>query len=352
MTVRQAYFYDVGDVRIEEREAEPLGDTGLRVEPIVVGMNPGTMTAGLTGEHPRMHEEYVPLRHPEAAVEPPVALSQNGVGRVVEVGDAVEAFAVGDAVQAGLDYAERCVVDTVEDDPLVVEESVDLAEYVFMTQGGVALNALRRADLTLGDRVVVVGQGPIGLAITRMADLAGARPIVASDLFESRLSVARRLGATHTTDATGEELVEEVLPLFGEDPPTEGRGEGQGGADVVFDCAGVSEAVWAGTKLVRHNGTVCVASMHKEPLEGVNLGADFHLREIDVVSAHSWGWANEWPWDRERNRELYLDLAADGELEFTEMVTDRVPFEEFPDATLIEGLVEEPRDTVYGVITF
>jgi len=352
MPVREAYFYDLGDVRIEEREREPLGPSGLRVEPLVVGMNPGTMLAGITGEHPRMDEGYVPLRHPEAEFETPNRLGQNGVGRVVEVGPDVEGFAEGDLVQAGLDYATESVVDVEEDSPMVVEEVPNVEDYVFMTQGGVALNAVRRADLTLGDSVVVVGQGPIGLAMTRVARLAGARDVVATDLVERRLALAEEMGATHATDATGEELVEELLPLFGEEPPTEGRGESQGGADVVFDCAGVSEAVWAGTKLVRHNGTVCVAAMHKEPLEGVNLGSDFHLREIDIVSAHSWGWDNEWPWNRERNREFFHDLVARDELGFSEMITDRVALEDLPSANVFQRLVEEPENAVYAVVDF
>jgi threonine dehydrogenase-like Zn-dependent dehydrogenase len=350
VSIQQAYFYDVGDVRVESAERESLGPTELRVEPVVVGMNPGTMTAGLTGDHPRMRESYVPIRHPRGEVETPLLLGQNGVGEVTEVGSAVEAFAVGDLIQADLDYATESVLDVADDDPVVVEESADLEEYAFMTQGGVALNALRRADLTLGDSVVVIGQGPIGLAVTRMASMAGARDVIATDLHESRLGLAREFGATYTTDATGEALIEEVLPVLGEEPPTEGRGESQGGADVVFDCAGVSDAVWAGTKLARHNGTVCVASMHADPLEGVTLGSDFHLRELDLVSAHSWGWDNEWPWTSERNRELFLELAADGELGFARMVTHRVPLAELPAANLFEQLTENPAETLYGIV--
>ncbi|MFB6218487.1 MAG: zinc-binding dehydrogenase, partial [Halobacteriaceae archaeon] len=239
------------------------------------------------------------LRHPEAEAEFPTSLGQNGVGRVVETGSEVD-IPEGELVQAGLDYATESVLDAEADAPKVVPEPDE--GYVFMTQGGVALNALRRADFGFGDGVVVVGQGPIGLAVTRMADLAGAREIVANDLFENRLALAEGMGATATTTATRADLVEEVLPRFGEQPPTDERDETAGGADIVFDCAGVSDAVWAGLKLVRYNGTVCVAAMHRDPLAGVNLGADFHLREIDVVSAQQWGRVNEWPWTRERNR--------------------------------------------------
>lgn len=350
VTVRRAYFHDFGDIRIREEDAEPLGRTGIRVEPAVVGMNPGTTLAGFTGTHPRMREEYVPLRHPEAEVEFPLPLSQNGVGRVVETGPDVESVAVGEFVQAGLDYATETVLDTDEDAPRVVPDDDD--GYVFMTQGGVALNAIRRADLSLGDGVVVVGAGPIGLAVTRMADLAGAHRIVVNDVYENRLALAEEFGATETTTATRADLVREVLPLFGEQPPTDERDETAGGADVVFDCAGVSDAVWAGLKLVRYNGTVCVAAMHGDPLEGVSLGSDFHLREIDIVSAMQWGANNEWPWTRERNREFYHDLVAEGTAGLDRMVSHRVAFEDLPDAGVFERLRDHPDESVYGVVTF
>jgi threonine dehydrogenase-like Zn-dependent dehydrogenase len=296
-----------------------------------------------------MREEYVPLRHPEAEVDFPLALSQHGVGRVVETGSAVEAFETGEFVQAGLDYATETVLDVEADAPRVVPAPDE--GYVFMTQGGVALNAVRRADLSLGDGVVVVGAGPVGLAVTRMADLAGAHRIVVNDVYENRLALAEEFGATHTTTATRESLVEEVLPLFGEKPPTDERDETAGGPDVVFDCAGVSDAVWAGLKLVRYNGTVCVAAMHGDPLEGITLGSDFHLREVDIVSAQQWGGQNEWPWARERNRSFYLDLVADGKVGFDRMVTDRVAFEDLPDAGLFERLRDRPEESVYGVVT-
>ncbi|MFB6218488.1 MAG: hypothetical protein ABEH77_04795, partial [Halobacteriaceae archaeon] len=105
MPVKRAYFHGFGDIRIHEDERSALDPTELRVEPVVVGMNPGTTLAGFTGEHARMDDEYVPLRHPAAEVDSPLPLSQHGVGRVVETGEAVESVAPGALVQAGLDYA-------------------------------------------------------------------------------------------------------------------------------------------------------------------------------------------------------------------------------------------------------
>src|SRR5690606_27908611 len=92
----------------------------------------------------------------------------------------------------------------------------------------VVVHAIERAQITLGDSVVVLGLGPIGLLVAQCARAAGARRIVGIDLSPRRRDAARQLGFEAVLDPrTEHDLVRSVVERF----------DG-GGPDVVFECAG------------------------------------------------------------------------------------------------------------------
>jgi S-(hydroxymethyl)glutathione dehydrogenase/alcohol dehydrogenase len=93
----------------------------------------------------------------------------------------------------------------------------------------------RNARVEIGEAVVVIGVGGIGLGTVLGAHLAGAHPVVAVDLHEHKLAKAREFGATHTINTTTENLVEAVRKIL------------DGPADAVFDGTGnpaVIEQAW------------------------------------------------------------------------------------------------------------
>lgn len=94
---------------------------------------------------------------------------------------------------------------------------------------------VNNARVQIGEAVVVIGVGGIGLGTVLGAHLAGAHPLIAVDLYDHKLNKAREFGATHTVNSKGENLVEAVQRILG------------GSADVVFDGTGnptVIEQAW------------------------------------------------------------------------------------------------------------
>lgn len=99
----------------------------------------------------------------------------------------------------------------------------------------------RDARVTIGEAVVVIGVGGIGLGTVLGAHLAGAHPVIAVDIHDHKLAKAREFGATHTINTRHENLADSVQRILG------------GPADVVFDVTGqpaVIEQAWkfTGTK--------------------------------------------------------------------------------------------------------
>ena len=118
---------------------------------------------------------------------------------------------------------------------------------------GVALHAVDLGRLRLARSVVVLGCGPIGLLIIRLAQLAGAAPVYACDRFPWRVEMARSWGADAAWSSVAEDSVARVRQL------TDGRG-----ADVVFEAAWARESVAEAAEMARPGGRVVLVGIPSE----------------------------------------------------------------------------------------
>lgn len=127
----------------------------------------------------------------------------------------------------------------------------------------IGAHAVRRAEMTGADRVLVAGAGPIGLGAALFARATGAEVHV-MDLSDQRLAAAGRLGFAH-------------LHRPGDVP--------EGGFDVVMDATGNPGAMEAGFALVAHGGTYVLISVVKDDLRFND--AEFHKREMRLVGSRN-----------------------------------------------------------------
>jgi len=180
----QMAFYDLG-------EPPPLGPGEALLETIYSGVTNGTERHALMADHG--YGGGFPGRH-----------GYQHVCRVAAVGEGVESLSAGDMVFLGLYVGHRGwhVVNTVPQPPLtiVLPGDVDPASCALLGVAGVALRAVRRVRLRAGQRVWVVGLGPIGICGALCAKAVGAH-VTASDLIERRLQAARETGIHRVVDA-------------------------------------------------------------------------------------------------------------------------------------------------------
>ena len=115
-----------------------------------------------------------------------------------------------------------------------------------MTGAGAVINTAR---ILPGDSVAIVGLGGVGLSGLLGAVLAGAEKIVAIDLSNEKLGLARQLGATHTINATDPDHVEQAHDIT------------NGGVDFAFDLAGTIKAMETAYEVTRYGGSVVTAGL-------------------------------------------------------------------------------------------
>ncbi|MEU1145756.1 Zn-dependent alcohol dehydrogenase [Streptomyces sp. NPDC005863] len=221
-------------------------------------------------------------------------------------------------------FAERTIVRAVQAVKIADDipfASAALIGCAVVTGVGAALN---RAEVGLGDSVVVIGTGGIGLNVLQGARIAGAGTIVAVDANPAKEGVARRFGATHFFGAT--EAVRGVLPH---------------GADHVFECVGRVELVREAVELLDRRGQAVLLGMPGATAEASFVVASMFL-DKSILGCR---YGSSRP---QRDFALYAELYRSGRLLLDELVTRTYPVEDFGAAV---GDARAGR-VARGVLTF
>jgi threonine dehydrogenase-like Zn-dependent dehydrogenase len=153
----------------------------------------------------------------------------------------------GHTVYGGTDHGASADFMLVPDYSLVpLPDELSFAEGAAIACGsGTAYTAVRRLDVSGRDTLAIFGQGPVGLSATLLATAMGAR-VVAVDVVEQRLAMARAQGAEHVVNAGEQDPVAAIRELT--------HGEG---ADATLDCTGNAEARVQAARAARTWGRTC-----------------------------------------------------------------------------------------------
>lgn len=314
--MKAAVLYGPHDLRIEERDRPQI----TYPDQVLVRIR----AVGICGSD--IHY-YLEGRIGQFVVEKPIILGHECAGEVAEIGQAVTNLRIGDrvALEPGIP-CRKCrwcksgrynicpsvtFMATPPDDGAFCEMVVHPADFVYrlpdqvsLEEGAmlepmaVGIQAAKQGEVQPGDRVLVVGAGPIGLVSLQAAREQGATQIIVADLQESRLSLARKLGATDTVNVKDQDLSETVGEL------TEGDG-----VDVILECAGSAQAVEQSCRIMRRGGILVLVGFGA-PEIAVPL-ADFIAGEFQMRTAHRY--ANCYP--------PALALVAAGRVDVKSLIT-------------------------------
>lgn len=189
----------------------------------------------------------------------------------------------------------------------------------------VALHAVNLTPLNLGDRVVVLGAGTVGLLCVLALRQRGAGPIIVSDLSDHRLELARRLGASEVIRADRQDPVSAVHDLTG--------GEG---ADAVLEVVGAPATARQSVELVRHGGAVTWVG-NAAPLVEVPM-QEIVTRELTVRG--SYAFSGEFA--------RALELLGSGQLDLAPLAVLRAGLDDGP--ALIRELAQGTLEAVKVVL--
>ncbi|MGP6156603.1 MAG: bi-domain-containing oxidoreductase [Vulcanimicrobiaceae bacterium] len=263
-----------------------------------------------------------------AKLDTPIPLGYSLAGEVLEVGRRVSGIAVGDRLPcAGAGLANHAEINAVPKNLTVgIPPEVDDEDASFVTLGAIALQGVRLAAPTLGERIVVIGLGLIGLLTVQLLKSNGCR-VLGFDPNCTRVALARELGGDVAVSASLPEAVE-------------GFTGGQGADAVVITASSKSnEPINAAAEVSRLKGRIVVVGM-----VGMTIDREpFYKRELELKLSMSYGPGRGDPsyeqngqdyplpyvrWTERRNMEAFLALVADGKVTPKRLVTHRFPIAE------------------------
>jgi 2-desacetyl-2-hydroxyethyl bacteriochlorophyllide A dehydrogenase len=299
-TLKKVTFND-SKAEIVEEEIPSLEPHQILVKTRVSLISPGTERAALT----RLWDD------PGFRASPGYALA----GDVIEVGNQVNGFMVGDRIITLKNHASYSITSTEPWITLKIPDGVSYETATFLPLASVALHAMRRSELKLGDNFAVIGAGIIGLIAIQLARMDGAWQVIAIDLAENRLSLARGYGADVTINPDKEEA---VARIFDE---TNGSG-----ARTILEATGNTFVIPMALKIAAiGERIVCVGVIEEKA--PIALHKEFIQRELSLIAAFQPFCPitdnTYWRWTQQENRRYLLELMKAGKLQVGEMITHR-----------------------------
>lgn len=257
----------------------------------------------------------------------PIPLGYCNVGKINDIGDGVEGFKIGDRVISNGSHAD--VVKVPKNLCARIPEGVDDESAAFTVIASIGLQGIRLLDPTLGEYIVVIGAGLIGLLTVQLLRANGCR-VLAVDYIQSRLELARKFGAEICNPATGEDPLQAALVFS--------RGHGVDGV-IITASSKSSDPVSQAARMCRRKGRIVLVGV-----TGLELNrSEFYEKELSFQVSCSYGpgrydvsyeeQGHDYPygfvrWTEKRNFEAVLDMFATGRLDVKPLITHRYAFDD------------------------
>ncbi len=261
----------------------------------------------------------------------PIPLGYSNVGEVLQIGEGVTEFSVGDRVVSNGHHAE--VVSVPVNLCARIPSNVEDESAAFTIVGAIALQGIRLANPSLGEAIVVTGLGLIGQLTVQLLLANGCR-VLGIDFDQDKLDIAKSLGAEVVNLGSGED------PLRAANIFSRGRG-----VDAVLITASTqsNKPMQQAAMMSRNRGRIILVGV-----TGLELSRDeFYKKELTFQVSSSYGpgrhdrnyeeKGQDYPvgfvrWTQQRNFEAVLDMLSNGMLNVKPLISHRFNFEQIKSA--------------------
>jgi len=323
--MKAAVYYSLGNIKIED-----ISKPKISQDEILVKMK----ACGICGSD--LMEWYLKNRAP-------LVLGHEPSGIIVETGDKVEDFKVGDRVfvhhhvacltchyciRGNYTMCERFGKTNItpggfaeyfkvpalnlQIDTLKIPDNLSFEEATLIEPIACCIRAMRKCNVQPSDVIAIIGAGPSGIINTMLLKNSNASKIIVSDIIDYRLKVAKRVGADLTINAKKENFVEKLKSATGGI-----------GADLVIVTAPSVEAFSEGIHVCCRGGTLCLFAPTSPRLQARISPHRLFFSEITVVPSYSTSHVET---------RMALEMISSGRVKAKELITHRFPLAQIQEA--------------------
>ena len=319
----------------------------VRVRTTVSGISPGTERLVLQGKAPAQLAADATLDALDGGLSFPLTYGYCAVGRVDRVGADVNPSWKDRRVFAFQPHASSFVA--APDDLVPLPDAVSDDDAVFLPNLETAVTLVMDARPLLGETVVVLGQGIVGLLVTALLSQFPLKALYTTDLNPVRRGWSEEWGATASFDPQAKtDALHNALGITQRDAPE--AAAGYEGADVVLELTGAPDTLNDAIACGGFNSRIVVGSWYGTQQAPIDLGSRFHRARMEIVSSQ----VSTLPpdvrgrWSRARRTQTVLNVLPD--LAPHRLITDRVPVANAP--ALYKRLLDPPEAMLQPVLTY
>ena len=272
--MKSTALYFTAPGRVELRE-EPLAEPGpgqVLVETILSAISAGTEMLVYRGQFPRELADSNDVV--SSSLQYPLCYGYAAVGRVAALGAGVEGLWQDRAVFSFSPHRSHHLAAL--ESLIAIPEGLSASNAVFLPNTETAVNLIQDAEPLLGECVLVLGQGVVGLLAASLLRGFPVQRLVTADRYDLRRQASMAMGADVSLDPTFDDFRAGVLRALPDSVP---------GFDLALELSGNPSALDDAIALIGYAGRVVIGSWYGEKRAPIDLGGRFHRARISLVSS-------------------------------------------------------------------
>jgi len=301
VVARQLWFTGENQVEVREQLLPEPAANELLVEAICSSVSAGTellLYRGQLPQHMSLDASLTSLQH---AAKYPLQYGYASVGRVARGGKNVAAEWQGKLVFAFQPHASHFAIPVDDVIPLPVE--LDTYDAVFLANMETAVNLVQDGGPGLGERVVVLGQGIVGLLLSSLLARHPLGALYAVESLTARRARALQVGVQQVFDPTSAAEVNALKERLS-------ASSAGSGADLVYEVSGVPAALNLAIDLCGYHSRIVIGSWYGSKSATIALGGDAHRNRLKIITSQVSSLAPELSgrWDKARRFDLAWEM--------------------------------------------
>ena len=271
----------------------------------------------------------------------PLKYGYAAVGDVIDTGSGVDRGLMGRTVFC-LHPHESCFIAGAES-IIPLPADIDPGDALFLANMETAVNFLMDGKPIIGEKVVVFGQGVVGLLTTSLLAEFPLGELLALEPIKLRREMSRKVGARLALDPGQADTPDQLAAQLG----SGGAGDG---ADLVYELSGNPAALEQAMAITGFNGRIFIGSWYGDRPAALDLGSHFHRRRLRLISSQVSTLTPDLAarWSRQRRFDVAWDMIR--RLQPGKFITQRIPFSQAGAA--YELIDKDPATTIQLVLEY
>lgn len=348
MKRKTLYFTAPGQVELREEALLAPGADEVLVETTCSAISAGTEMLLYQGRFPRDLEMDTNISLLRGDFNYPCVYGYACAGIVKEIGKEVEPVWLNKLVFSFQPHASHFI--TKPDSLFIIPESLSCETACFLPNMETAVNLVQDAAPIFGERVLVLGQGVVGLLTASLLNEFPLEELVTADPYLMRREASVSIGVSASINPDEKDEEKKNAPNGNDTDHASSIAYTQRKFDLVFELSGNPSALDNALALTCFSGRIMIGSWYGEKKTEVSLGRAFHRSRIKLISSQVSTIAPELSarWDKARRFEVAWKALE--RIRPEKWITHRFPIEKAEEAYQL--LDEKPQETIQVLITY